>query len=90
MLIFFRMDFIIGPILGGPSVVMVPKGYPQSFPNQLGGAFQSQGPANPSREFCESWRAWPHEGRIRTLFMICIQVGIARNSEIKILDVARV
>jgi hypothetical protein len=39
MLIFFRMEFKIGPILGGPSVVMVSKGYPQKLSQQTGGCF---------------------------------------------------
>jgi hypothetical protein len=52
--------------------------------------FNHRGPPLHAREFRESWRAWPHEGRIRTLFMICIQVGIARNFEIIILVAAQV
>jgi hypothetical protein len=49
--------------------------------------FNHKNPPIHAREFRESWRAWPHEGRIQTLFMICIQVGIARTFEI---DVAHV
>jgi hypothetical protein len=39
MFIFFRMDLKIGPIVGGPSVVMVPKGCPQKVSQQTGGCF---------------------------------------------------
>jgi hypothetical protein len=91
MLILFQMDFKIGPILGGPSVVMVPKGCPQKpLPTNWGVLFNHKDPPIHARQFRESWRAWPHEGRIRRLFMICIQVGIARKFEIIILDVAHV
>jgi hypothetical protein len=83
------MDFRIGPILGGPSVVMVPKGCPQKLSQQTGGCFSiTRSRQFIARKFHEPWRAWPHEGRTRTLFMICIQVGIARNFEKIILDVA--
>jgi hypothetical protein len=89
---FFLMDFKIGPILGVPSLIMVPKGCPQKLSQQTGGGL----PIKRTRKlihackFRDSWRPWPHEGRIRTSFMICIKVGNARNFKELILNVAHV
>jgi hypothetical protein len=62
----------------------------KAFPSNWGVLFNHKDPPIHARKFHESWRAWPHEGRTRTLFMICIQVGIARNFGKLILDVAHV
>jgi hypothetical protein len=63
---------------------------PKAFPTNWEVLLNHKDSPNHAREFRESWQAWPHEGRIRTLFMISIQAGIARNFEIIILDVAHV
>jgi hypothetical protein len=70
--------------IGGNGFQKIPA---KAFPTNWGLLFNHKDPPIHAREFRESWRAWPHEGRIQTLFMICIQVGIARTFEI---DVAHV
>jgi hypothetical protein len=41
MVITFRVDFKIGPNLGGPSVAMVPEGYSQKLSRQTEGCFST-------------------------------------------------
>jgi hypothetical protein len=64
--------------------------FAKAFPTNRGVLFNHKDPPIYARKLRESWRAWPHEARSRTLFMMYIQVGIARNFEKIILDVAHV
>jgi hypothetical protein len=63
---------------------------PKAFSTNWGVLFNHKDPPIHARKFHESWRAWPHKGRTRTLFMIFIEVGIATNFGKLFLDVAHV